>query len=221
MLLRLIGKKKGMTQRFDEAGNVLVCTVIQAEPNVVTQIKTKENDGYEALQLGMEKIVTKDERTVQKRVTKPLLGHFKKNSIEPRRYLAETRLPSVDGYEVGQELSVGLFNGVTYVDVTGTSKGKGFQGVIKRYHFRGGPAAHGSGFHRHGGSNGQRSTPGRTFPGLKKAGHMGHEQVTVQNLKVVAIDEGRNLIFVEGAIPGPNEGVVFFSAAEKKTKKKA
>ncbi len=220
MALKLMGKKRGMTQRFDQTGNVVVCTVIHAEPNIITQIKRKESDGYDALQLGYGKIVTKDPRTVEKRVSKQLLGHYKKNSIEPRRHLAESRIGNVDDYTIGQEVGVTLFSETTYVDVSGVSKGKGFQGVIKRHNFAGGPAAHGSGFHRHGGSTGMRSTPGRTLPGQKKAGQMGNESVTVQNLRVVGIDEARNLLIVEGAIPGPRGGLVSVAPATKKKQKK-
>jgi len=220
MTLKLMGKKRGMTQRFDKTGNVVVCTVIHAEPNIITQIKRKESDGYNALQLGFDKIVTKDPRTVEKRVTKQLLGHFKKSNVEPRRYLAESRIENIDEFSIGQEVGVSLFSEITYVDVCGVSKGKGFQGVIKRHNFAGGPAAHGSGFHRHGGSTGMRSTPGRGLPGQKKAGQMGNEQVTVQNLRVIGIDEGRNLIIVEGAIPGPRGGLVSIAPAKKKKQKK-
>ena len=131
MALRLMGKKRGMVQLFDEKGNVVVCTVIEAEPNVVTQIKTKESDGYNAVQLGFESINTKDARTVTKRIGKPLAGHFAKGSISPRRHLAESRLDSVDGYSVGQEIGVTAFAEVAFVDVTAISKGKGYQGVIK------------------------------------------------------------------------------------------
>lgn len=220
MALKLMGKKCGMTKRFDKTGNVVVCTVIHAEPNVVTQIKTKENDGYNAIQLGYEKIITKDPRTVEKRVTKPLLGHYKKANIEPRRHLAESRLDSVDDYTVGQEITVEKFSDIGFIDVTGVSKGKGYQGVMKRYGFSGGPAAHGSGFHRHGGSTGMRTTPGRCFPGTKKAGRMGGERVTVENLRIVGVDAGRHLIIVEGAIPGPNGSLVTVAPAKKKIKKK-
>jgi len=209
-----------MTQRFDDKGNLVVCTVIHAEPSVITQIKRKESDGYNALQLGFDKLVTEDPRTIQKRVTKQLLGHFQKASVEPRRYLAESRINNIDDYSVGQELGVTLFSDVIYVDVSGVSKGKGYQGVIKRHHFSGGPASHGSGFHRHGGSTGMRSTPGRCLPGQKKAGRMGGENVTVQNLRVVGIDEARNLIIVEGSIPGARGSVVSVEPSIKKKQKK-
>lgn len=220
MALKLLGKKRGMTQRFDKTGNVVVCTIIHAEPNVITQIKRKESDGYNALQMAYGKIVTKDPRTVEKRVTKQMLGHYKKAGVEPRRHLAESRLESVEEYEVGQEVGVSAFDEIPFVDVCGTSKGKGFQGVIKRHNFGGGPAAHGSGFHRHGGSTGMRSTPGRGLPGQKKAGQMGNEQKTVQNLRVVGVDTNRNIIIVEGAIPGPRGGVVTIAPATKKHLKK-
>ena len=219
MELKLMGKKRGMTQYFDESGNVVVCTVIHAEPNVITQIKRKETDGYDAIQFGFDKLVTVDPRTVEKRVTKPLLGHFLKANIAPRRYLAESRVENVDAFSVGQELNVTLFSDVSHVDVSGVSKGKGFQGVIKRHGYSGGPASHGSGFHRHGGSTGMRTTPGRCLPGTKKAGHMGAENVTVQNLKVIRVDAERNLLIVEGAVPGPVGALVSFKAAQKKRKK--
>lgn len=220
MTLKLLGKKRGMTQHFDDSGNVVVCTVIHAEPNVVTQIKRKETDGYNALQLGFEKVTTNDPRTVEKRVSKPLLGHFRKSNVEPCRYLSETRVDNVEEYAVGQQLGVTLYQEITHVDVSGKSKGKGFQGVIKRHHFSGGPAAHGSGFHRHGGSTGMRTTPGRCLPGIKKAGHMGHENVTVQSLRVVRVDAERNLLIVEGSVPGPIGGLVSFVPAKKKQHKK-
>lgn len=216
MTIRLMGKKRGMTQRFDKSGNLVVCTVIHAEPNVVTQIKRKESDGYSALQLACGKVAVEDSRTLEKRFSKQLLGHYKKANVEPRRYLSESRTHEVENYQIGQELSVSLFAGDTHIDVSGVSKGKGFQGVIKRHNFAGGPAAHGSGFHRHGGSTGMRSTPGRGLPGQKKAGRMGGEMVTVQSLRVVGVDEERNLIFVEGAVPGPNGNMVWLTKAVKK-----
>ncbi len=218
MTIRLMGTKRGMTQRFDKDGNLVVCTVIHAEPNVVTQIKRKESDGYSALQLACGQIVVQDERTLEKRLSKQLLGHYRKASVSPRRHLCESRLSEdeLSAYSVGQELSVSLFAEESHIDVAGTSKGKGFQGVIKRYNFGGGPAAHGSGFHRHGGSTGMRSTPGRTLPGQKKAGRMGGERVTVQSLRIVGVDAVRNLIFVEGAVPGANGHLVWLTKAMKK-----
>lgn len=215
MTLTLMGKKRGMTQLFDEKGNVVVCTVIEAEPNVITQIKTNDTDGYVALQLGFEKVKGKKEKTIEKRTGKPRLGHFKKAGTEPRRYLVESRMDASEGYTVGQEIGVDAFEGIEYVDATAMSKGKGYQGVMKRYHFAGGPASHGSGFHRHGGSTGMRSTPGRGLPGMKKAGHMGYERVTVQNLQVVRISKEDNLIIVKGQVPGPRNGLVYIRQAEK------
>ncbi len=221
MALKLMGKKRGMTQYFDKEGNVVVCTVIHAEPNVVTQIKRKETDGYDAIQVGFEMLEVNDPRTLDKRVTKPLIGHFRKSNIAPRRYLAEARVQNVEEYALGQELGVSLFSEISYVDVSGVSKGKGFQGVIKRHHFSGGPAAHGSGFHRHGGSTGMRTSPGRCLPGIKKAGRMGADAVTVQNLRVVTVDAERNLLLVEGAVPGPVGALVSFFPSRKKLNKRS
>lgn len=220
MALTLMGKKRGMVQLFDDAGNVVVCTVIEAEPNVITQVKTKEKDGYQAVQLGFEKVAGKSQYTIDKRTGKPQLGHFKKAGVEPRRFLTESRVDKTDDYSVGQEVGVDLFDGVEFVDATAMSKGKGFQGVMKRYHFAGGPASHGSGFHRHGGSTGMRSTPGRTLPGQKKAGHMGYERVTTQSLRVVRVSKEDNVILIEGSVPGPRGGLVYLSKAKKKAGKK-
>lgn len=216
MTLKLMGKKRGMVRLFDEKGNHVVCTVISAEPNIITQIKDKESDGYTAVQLSAFKVKPSKVRNVKK----PRAGHFAKASVEPRQKSVETRVGSAEGYQVGQEVSVAQFADVAFVDVTGVSKGKGFQGVIKRYHFAGGPASHGSGFHRHGGSTGMRSTPGRCLPGQKKAGRMGNEVVTTQNLRVVKIDEEKQVILVEGSIPGARDGVVYISKAVKKTSPK-
>ncbi len=221
MALTMMGKKRGMMQLFDEKGNVVVCTVIQAEPNVVTQVKTKETDGYTAVQLGFEKVAGKTQHTIEARTGKPQLGHFKKAGIEPRRFLLESRLDAVDQYAPGQEIGVDVFAEIEFVDATAISKGKGYQGVMKRHHFAGGPASHGSGFHRHAGSTGMRSTPGRGLPGGKKAGQMGNERVTVQNLEVVRIDPENNLIIVKGQVPGPRNGLVYLSQAKKKMPKKS
>jgi large subunit ribosomal protein L3 len=214
MALKIIGKKKGMTRLFDENGNHVVCTVISAEPNQVTQIKSKEVDGYDAVQLSAVKAKSR------KNVTKPLQGHFQKAGIEPNRHLIESRIKDVDSFQLGQSISVNYFNDETYVDVQGISKGKGYQGVMKRHHFSGGPASHGSGFHRHAGSTGMRSTPGRCLPGVKKAGRMGGDTVTVQNLRIVRVDEQRQLIIVEGAVPGPLNGLVYITKAKKKSMNK-
>ncbi|MGE5196778.1 MAG: 50S ribosomal protein L3 [Anaerolineae bacterium] len=212
MTLKFIGRKKGMAQLFDDKGNLIVCTIISAEPNVIAQIKSKQTDGYEALQLGG--IQVKPSKV--KNVSKALKGHFSKSGINPRKYLKESRLKNVDDYKVGQEIGVDYFADISYVDVIGVSKGKGYQGVIKRHGFAGGPASHGSGFHRHAGSTGMRSSPGRCLPGVKKAGRMGGEQVTLENLKVVKVDAEKQVIIVRGAVPGPNEGLVYVSKAKKK-----
>lgn len=211
-----MGKKKGMTRLFDDKGNDVVCTVISTEPNLVAQIKRRDTDGYLAIQLAAVKAKSR------KNVSKALQGHFAKAGIEPHKHIAESRIDEVDEYQVGQAIDVGYFNEVSHVDVKGVSKGKGYQGVIKRHHFAGGPASHGSGFHRHAGSTGMRSTPGRCLPGVKKAGRMGNDTVTVQNLRVVKVDVERQMILVEGAIPGPIDGLVYLTKAKKKinTKKK-
>ncbi len=216
--LKLIGKKRGMIQLFNDQGNAIACTVIEVEPNVVTQIKTKEIDGYTALQIGSEKIITKDPRTVERRAKKPLAGHYKKAGVEPRRHLTEVRIDAVDDYALGQELNADLFAEVEYVDATAVSKGKGFQGVIKLHNFSGGPASHGSSFHRHAGSTGMRSTPGRCLPGGPRASHMGLETKTVQNIKVFKVED--NLIIVEGQVPGPRNGLVYIAPAKKLMHKK-
>lgn len=217
MALKLMGKKRGMTRLFDESGNHVVCTVISAEPNIITQIKRKESDAYEAIQLSAFKI----KPSKVKNVSKPLKGHFKKASVEARKTSAESRVDNIESFQVGQEISVGYFSDVKYVDVRGVSKGKGYQGVIKRHHFAGGPASHGSGFHRHGGSCGMRTSPGRCLPGQKKAGRMGNDKVTLQNLRVVRIDEGKQIIIVEGAIPGARGGIVYITKSAKNKSQKS
>lgn len=216
--LRLLGKKTGMIQMFDQAGNIVPCTVIHAAPNVITQIKTTETDGYQAIQLGFDEIVVKDARTLEKRVTQPLRGHFAKANVAPCRHLIESHVADPSQYTLGQRIDVTLFQNVAYVDVLGVSKGKGYQGVMKLHGFKGGPASHGSGFHRHAGSTGMRSSPGRCLPGGKRPSHMGDRNVTVQNLRVVAIDETNNLIIVEGATPGARGGLLVISEAKKKNK---
>lgn len=216
MTMKLMGKKRGMTQIFDEKGNCVVCTVISAEPNVITQVKRKEKDGYEAVQLSAFKVKPSKVRNV----TKPLKGHFAKAGVEPRDHSRESRFDSVEEYQVGQEIGVGYFADATFVDIQGVSKGKGHQGVIKRHNFAGGPAAHGSGFHRHGGSCGMRSSPGRCLPGQKKSGRMGGDKMTQQNLRVVKIDEDKQVILVEGAVPGARGGLVYITKAIKKKNQK-
>ena len=213
MTLKFQGKKKGMTMRFDAQGNQVVCTVILAEPNVIAQIKSSQGkDGYNAIQLAAYKVKS----SKLKNVSKPLQGHFAKAKIEPRSALKESRVENIEDFQVAQELNVSYFNEISYVDVSGISKGKGHQGVMKRHNFAGGPASHGSGFHRHGGSTGMRSTPGRCLPGQKKSGRMGNEMVTTQSLRVVKVDLEKNVILVEGAVPGPRNGLIYISKAKKK-----
>jgi len=194
----LIGKKVGMTQVFDEQGNIAPVTVIQAGPCVVVQKKTKERDGYEAVQIGfVEKAVSK------KRLTKQLQGHFKKCDITPLKVLRE--FPYTDGENIkeGDKISVSIFEGSEMVNITGVSKGKGFAGVIKRWGFSGGRATHGSMFHRAPGSIGAAAYPSRVMKGKKMPGRMGNQRVMVKNLQVIRIDEGQNLLVVRGAVPGP------------------
>ncbi len=198
----IIGKKIGMTQIFNENGKVVPVTVVEAGPCVITQIKTIENDGYEALQVGFE-----NQKPL--RVTKPLMGHFKKNDIAPKRILKEFRLEDISAYNVGELIKAEIFEEGEKIDVIGTSKGKGYSGVIKRWNFSRLKESHGTGpVHRHGGSSGANSNPSRVFKGLKMAGHLGAERVTIQNLTVVKVDIENNLIAVKGAIPGPNGGTV-------------
>lgn len=217
MTLKLMGKKLGMTQLFDETGNAIVCTVIEVEPNVIVQIKTKEKDGYTAIQTGYGKVTAKKPETVEKRVKKPRLGHFKKAGVDPRRHLVESKVDNVEEYTVGQEFGVGMFTEIPFLDATAISIGKGFQGAMKLHNFAGMKASHGTGpTHRHLGSTGMRSTPGRCFPGGKRASQMGNKQVTVQSLKVVEVNEEENLIVVKGSIPGAKNGLVTLTKAIKK-----
>lgn len=216
MALKFMGKKRGMIQLFDEKGNTVVGTVIEAEPNIVTQIKTKATDGYDSIQLGFEKVNVKDSRTIENRVKKPLRGHYKKAGVEPRRYLAESAVKNIEEYTVGQEIDVKIFESGTFVDATAISKGKGYQGVIKLHNYAGGPAAHGSGFHRHAGSTGMRSSPGRCFPNGPRPSQMGNERITVQNLEVYMVNSESNLIIVKGSVPGPRNGLVYLMPAVKK-----
>ncbi|WP_165049810.1 MULTISPECIES: 50S ribosomal protein L3 [unclassified Adlercreutzia] len=201
MINAIFGKKIGMTQIFAEDDTVVPVTVIQAEPNVVCQVKTAETDGYEAVQLAFGYVKPR-------RVNRPMAGHFEKQGIEPKRYLREVRVENAADYKAGDLQTVAAFADVKKVDVQGTSKGKGFAGVMKRWGFRGGPGGHGAHFHRAPGSVGQCATPSRVFKGLKLPGHMGCDTVTVKNLEVVRIDEDQNLILVKGAVPGGKNGIV-------------
>jgi len=211
MSLQLMGKKRGMISIFDENGGFVVCTVIFAEPNVVVQVRESEKDGYVALQLGVFKFPKLKKRSVKK----PLIGHFLRAKVEPRRHLFESCVESGEEYQTGQEIALDYFSGCQYVDVSGLSKGKGFQGVMKRHGFSGGPGAHGSKFHRSAGSTGMCSSPGRDLPGGKKAGQMGSKRVKVKNLKVVQIDAGRQMMLIRGAVPGPTNGLVYIEKSRK------
>jgi len=213
---KFMGKKRGMTHVFDENGVVIPCTVIECEPNVLLQVKTVEKDGYNAIQLGFDKIKTKDPRTAERRAGKPRMGIFKKASAEPCRTLFEVKVDDVSGYTLGQEFSLDILEGVKYVDVIGTSKGKGYQGVMKAHNFKGGPATHGSGFHRGGGSTGMCSSPGIVLAGAKKPKRLGNKRTTIQNLEVVTLDTEKNLLVVKGSIPGPVGRDVVIQKAVKK-----
>jgi large subunit ribosomal protein L3 len=222
MTRKLMGRKRGMTRLFDEKGNAVVATVIEIEPNVVTQIKTTDVDGYEAVQLGFEKVTTNDPRTIERRVKKPLRGHFAKANVEPRRFLQEFKTEKLDNFTVGQEINVDLFKVGEYLDVTATSKGKGFQGAMKLHNFAGGRATHGNSLsHRALGSTGMRSSPGRCFKGGPRASHMGDDTVTVQNLEVVMVSLEDNVILVKGAVPGARDALVTIEEAVKKYQKKS
>ena len=204
----ILGRKLGMTQVWNEKDEIVPVTVIEAGPCVVSQIKTKETDGYEAIQIGFGDIKPKH-------VNKPMQGHFDKAGIKPMRYLREVRVEDASAHELGEVITVDAFAEIDKVDVTGTSKGKGFAGVMKRYGFGGGPGGHGSHFHRAPGSIGQCAYPSRVFKGMRMAGHMGDERVTVKNLAVVRIDAEHNVILVKGAVPGANNGLVMIRDAKK------
>lgn len=205
----IIGKKIGMTQVFDEKGKVIPVTVVEAGPCVVSQKKTVENDGYAAIQIGYGDLKAH-------KVNKPMKGHFAKGDVAPKRTLREFRMDNTDAFNVGDLIKADTFAAGDKVDVTGTSKGKGYAGVVKRWSFGRLKESHGSGpVARHGGSIGMCSDPSRVFKGRKMAGHMGAEKVTVQNLTVVKVDAENNLIAVKGAIPGPNGGIVIIRDSVK------
>jgi large subunit ribosomal protein L3 len=208
----LLGRKLGMSQVFDENGAVKAVTAIQAGPCTVTQIKTPDHDGYSAIQIGFEDA---------KKLNKPAGGHLEKVKLQPLRHLREVRLDKTDSYEVGQQLDASLFEVGDTVDAIGTSKGKGYAGGMKRHHFRGGPKTHGqSDRSRAPGSVGATTTPGRVYKGTRMAGHLGSDRVTVQNLKVVEVDTDRNLLLVEGSVPGAANGLLFIRKAVKAVGKK-
>ena len=194
----ILGKKIGITQRFAEHGSVIPLTVVQAGPCVVVQRKTKERDGYDAIQLGL----VEPDRKV--RVNKPMEGHFKKASAAPMKVLREFRVGPEEELKVGESVKATIFAPAERVNVSGVSKGKGFAGVMKRHHFGGGRATHGSMFHRAPGSIGQSSYPSKVMRGMRAPGHMGHERVTVKNLQVVEVSEEDNLLLIRGAVPGAN-----------------
>jgi large subunit ribosomal protein L3 len=205
----ILGEKLGMTQVFDENNRIVPVTVVKAGPCVVTQIRTPEKDGYTAVQFAYGQI---DPR----KVTKPVAGHFKAANVTPRRHLVELRTDSIEGYEVGQELGADVFDVGASVDVTGTTKGKGTAGVMKRHGFAGLGAGHGTQRkHRAPGSIGACATPGRVFKGLRMAGRMGHVRQTTQSLRVVKVDPERGLLLIRGAIPGPTGGLVLVRTAAK------
>ena len=197
----LLGKKLGMSQVWDENGFFVPVTLVDVSTNVVTAVKSEESDGYKAVQLGYGQVDPT-------KVTKPLAGHFAKAGVEPVRFLREVRVENGEEHKVGEVVTVADFADVEKVDVIGTSKGKGFQGRIKRWGQRRGPMTHGSHFQRHPGSIGQCAYPARVLKGVKMAGHMGNERVTVKNLSVVRIDAEQNLILVKGAVPGAKNGLV-------------
>ena len=205
----LLGKKLGMTQIFDENNHVVPVTVVEAGPCVITQIRTQETEGYTAIQIAYGDI---DPRKVKK----PQAGHFNKAGVTPRRHVAEIRMDDVSGYELGQEITANIFDGITFVDVTGITKGKGFAGGMKRHGFAGQGAGHGNqASHRRVGGIGACATPGRVFKGKRMAGRMGQDRVTTQNLKIQKIDADANLILIKGAIPGNRGGIVTVKTAVK------
>lgn len=210
MINGLLGRKVGMTQIFNEKGEVIPVTVLEVGPCYITQIRTRDRDGYEAVQLGFEEVK-------ERKLTKPELGHLK--GVKPLRHLREFKVDTLDGLELGQQVDVSIFKPGDKIDVSGTSKGKGFAGVVKRHHFRGGPKTHGqSDRHRAPGSSGSTTTPGRVLPGTRRAGQMGNERVTIQNLHVVQSDPEKNLLVIRGSVPGATEGLLMIRHAVKAKK---
>ena len=213
----ILATKVGMTQIFNEDGTLIPVTVLQAGPCVVTQIKTVENDGYSAVQVGFvdkkEKIINKDKagkKEIAHRhgVNKALKGHFDKAGVSAKRYVREFKLENADEYAPGAEIKADIFEAGDKIDASAISKGKGFQGAIKRFGQHRGPMAHGSKFHRHQGSNGACSSPSKVFKGKGMPGHMGCKKVTIQNLEVVRVDAEKNLLLIKGAVPGPKKALV-------------
>ena len=220
----ILATKVGMTQIFNEDGVLTPVTVLQAGPCVVTQIKTVENDGYSAVQVGFvdkkDKIVTKDgngkkEIVHRHGVTKAEKGHFAKAGVSSKRFVREFKFENADEYALGQEITADIFAAGDKVDATAISKGKGFQGAIKRHNQHRGPMTHGSKFHRHAGSNGAASDPSKVFKGKKMPGHMGSKRITIQNLEIVRVDAENNLILVKGSVPGPKKSLVTIKESVK------
>ena len=220
----ILATKVGMTQIFNEDGVLTPVTVLQAGPCVVTQIKTIENDGYEAVQVGFgekkNKIVSKDkagnkEIAHRNGLTKAEQGHLAKAGVEGKRYIREFKFENVSDYALGQEINADIFAAGDKIDATSVSKGKGFQGTIKRHNHHRGPMAHGSKFHRHSGGIGAASDPGKVFRGHKMAGHMGSKVTTIQNLEIVRVDAEKNLLLVKGAVPGPKKSLVTIKESVK------
>ena len=207
----ILATKVGMTQIFNEDGVLTPVTVLQAGPCVVTQVKTVENDGYSAVQVGFV-----DKR--EKLVNKPLKGHFEKAGVSYKRFVREFKFEDAESYELGQEIKADIFAAGDKIDATATSKGKGFQGAIKRHGQSRGPMAHGSKYHRHAGSNGAASDPSKVFKGKKMPGQMGNKKVTIQNLEIVRVDAENNLILVKGAVPGPKKSLVTIKETVKTIK---
>ncbi len=210
-MLGILGRKIGMTQIFDENGLQIPVTVVEAGPAVVTQIKNVESDGYNAIQLSFGE-------KKQKNTTKPLQGHFEKAGTDPKKYVVEFSVDDVNEFKLGQEIKADIFTEGELVDVTGTSKGKGTAGAIKRWNYSRGPETHGSKYHRAAGSRGASATPSRVIKGMKGPGRMGYEKVTVQNLQVVRVDVDRSLLLIKGALPGPKKGFITVKPAVKVSK---
>lgn len=207
MIEGLIGKKLGMTEIFEDDGTVVISTVVEAGPCHVVQKKTVEKDGYEALQLGFEELKSG-------RANKATQGHFKRSGSAPQRHLAEFR-GGLEDYNEGDQVKADIFSEGDVVDVSGTSKGKGFAGTMQRHNFRGQPASHGGMAHRRPGGIGQASYPGKVWKGIKMAGQMGNEKVTVQGLKIVRVDSEKNLLIIKGSVPGPNGGILVIKNTTK------
>ena len=211
MIQGLLGKKLGMTQIFNQEGNIVPVTVIEAGPCPILQIKTVEKDGYSAIQVGFE-------ARKESRVNKPLTGHFKKAGVKPKHYIREFSVEKPEDYKIGQDILLDIFAVSDAVDIIGVSIGKGFQGGMKRHNWSGGPESHGSMHHRAPGSVGASSDPSRTYKGQKLPGRMGNARVTVQNLEVMSIDKDNNLLVVKGAVPGSDGGLLVIRKGKKKTR---